>query len=167
MLLGLFLYIAWAVELSGVTRTTAGMFWPNWLHLALVFVLWRRSGVSAVLWGATIGLLLDLQSGMAGIHLLLVSTLSLVAADWREGNDCRSGPALALMGTVVLAFILLAAQLWRGLPAGQLPPAPQLAACVMGPATSAVLAALVLRWSLQLSRHFVGVAVSSGSLYET
>ncbi len=166
MLLGLFLYIAWAVELSGVTRTTTGIFWPNWLHLALIFVLWQRSGATAILWGGIIGLLLDLQSGQPGINLLLISTLTLAATDWREGNDCQSGSMLALLAAVVLASILLATELWRGLPTGQLPPPRQLAAIVLGPSASAVLTALTLRWSMQLSRQFVRATVAPGSLSE-
>ncbi len=167
MLLGLFIYIAWVVELSGLSRTAAGNFWPCWLHLALIFVIWHKSGVSAVLWGSIIGLLLDLASGQVGVHMLLAGTLAMAASDWREGSRCEHGPALAMLGTVVVASILLAAELWKGWPTRSFPPASQLAAMTLGPATSAALTALVLRWSMQMSRHFIRTALGQGAVSES
>lgn len=167
MFLGLFIYIAWVVELSGLTRSTTGIFWPNWLHLALIIVLWTRSGASAVLWGAIVGLLLDLTTGQVGVHLLLASTLAMAASDWRESNRCQHGLALAMLATVVVASILLAGCLWKGMPTREFPPASQLAALTLGPATSAALTALVLRWSFQTSRLFLRAALGQGATAET
>ncbi len=167
MLLALFIYIAWVVELSGLSRTTGGFFWPCWLHLALIFVIWNKSGVSAVVWGAIVGLLLDFSTGLVGVHLLLASTLTMAASDWREGRQCEHGPTLAMLGTVVVGLILLAAELWKGWPTRSFPPAAQLAAMTLGPATSAALTALVLRWSMQASRLFLRGALGQGELGET
>jgi rod shape-determining protein MreD len=163
MLLGLFIYTAWVVELSGLTRTAEGLCWPCWLHMALIFVIWHKSGVSAVLWGAIIGLLLDLASGQVGVHMLLAGTLAMAASDWREGRRCEHGPTLAILATLVVASILLASQLWKAMPAREFPPAAEIAAMTLGPAASAALTALVLRWSLQASRLFVRTALGQGA----
>jgi rod shape-determining protein MreD len=165
--LGLFIYIAWVVELSGLTRSTGGFYWPCWLNLALIFVIWSKSGVSAVLWGSIIGLLLDLASGQVGVHMLLAGTLAMAASDWRDSNRCEHGPSLAMLATVVVASILLAAELWKGLPTREFPPAAQLAAMTLGPATSAALTALVLRWSMQMSRLFIRTALGMGAVGES
>lgn len=163
MFLALFIYIAWVIELSGLTRTAGSVCVPCLLHVALVFVIWNRSGVSAVVWAAVIGMLLDLLTGLAGLHFMLASTLAMAASDWREGRRCERGLTLALVATVVIASLILAAELWKGLPARNLPPAAQLVPRVLGPAAAAAISALVLRWSFQATRFCIRSAMGQGA----
>jgi rod shape-determining protein MreD len=149
MWLGLFIYLAWAVELSGISRAVPGMFLPCWLHVALVFVIWHARGASSVLWGAVVGLLLDLLTGQVGVHLLLASTLAMVASDWRQSKLNRNGLTLAIVAAAIIATMSLAVELWKGLPTGDVPPAQQLASMVLGPAIAAAFTALAIRLSGQ------------------
>jgi cell shape-determining protein MreD len=158
VLFALLIYIAWVIELSGLTRTAEGAGMPCLLHVALVLVIWYRTGVSAVAWAAAIGLLLDLAAGTAGVQLMLASTLALAASDWRQSRRCERGLTLGLLAVLVISALLIGAELWKGMSSGELPPAVKLKSSVLFPAASAAFTALLLRWSLQLSRRCVKTA---------
>ncbi len=123
-----------------------------WLLVAAAFAAWSFPAAEAVLWGALIGLLRDCAgAGVIGPGIVIVGTLTGLAAVAIRRGGCRSAAAFGLTTAILVGVAIVLTGLLQNLSAGTPLISGEQGRRVLSDAVATGFAAFIAMWACRVT----------------